>query len=206
MSLRGLLRFVINSLIVLALYPPQVLGADAADNSNPGTPPALRSLLTNEGLVQLAEAGFTEDFIIDLMSLKQLRLDTSVEGLAFLARKGLSENVIRAVVRHGQPAPRQTASALAPAAPVVVLAKRGWFRQRYFLLSPGGPSPLPVAQPALIASPAPYGGGVEFVPIATHPVVAEPQAHAETQLHSPAIAPATGAPNRRPGSPALAIR
>jgi hypothetical protein len=60
---------------------------------------APRNTLTNEGLVVLAQAGYDEDFLIELMRLKRCRFDTSVDGLRFLARYGLSERVIKEVLR-----------------------------------------------------------------------------------------------------------
>lgn len=60
--------------------------------------------LTNQGLVQLAEAGYSEQFLLDLIKSRPARFDTSVEGLVFLARQGLSENLVRAVARLTTPA------------------------------------------------------------------------------------------------------
>ena len=57
-------------------------------------------MLTNEGVVDLAKSGFSEAFILDLVQFKRTRFDTSVDGLTFLAKKGLSERVIRAIVAN----------------------------------------------------------------------------------------------------------
>lgn len=57
-----------------------------------------KNALTNEGLVLLAQVGYDEDFILDLMRMKNCRFDTSVEGLAFLATHGLTERIIRAAL------------------------------------------------------------------------------------------------------------
>jgi len=59
--------------------------------------------LTNQGLVQLAEAGYSERFLLDIIESRPVRFDTSVEGLVFLARQGLSENLVRAVARLTPP-------------------------------------------------------------------------------------------------------
>ena len=59
-----------------------------------------RQMLTNEGVVDLAKSGFSEAFILDLVQFKRTRFDTSVDGLTFLAKKGLSERVIRAIVAN----------------------------------------------------------------------------------------------------------
>lgn len=57
-----------------------------------------RNLLTNEGLVRLAEAGYDEVFLMDLIRRKTARFDTSVEGLAYLMKAGLSQQLVRAVL------------------------------------------------------------------------------------------------------------
>ena len=59
-----------------------------------------RQTLNNEGIVDLAKSGFSEAFILDLVQFKRTKFDTSVDGLTFLAKKGLSERVIRAIVAN----------------------------------------------------------------------------------------------------------
>src|SRR5690348_9750163 len=54
-----------------------------------------RNVLSNQGIVMLADAGYDEDFLIDLIRLKQTRFDTTVEGLMLLANHGVSERIIR---------------------------------------------------------------------------------------------------------------
>ena len=63
-------------------------------------PPVLKvSALTNEGLVTLAQVGYDEDFILDLMRQKTCRFDTSVEGLAYMATHGLTERIVKAALK-----------------------------------------------------------------------------------------------------------
>jgi Peptidase family M48 len=56
-----------------------------------------RQLLSNEGIVALAEAGYDQDFLLDLIRQEQTSFDTSVEGLDFLAQHGISETLVRAM-------------------------------------------------------------------------------------------------------------
>jgi hypothetical protein len=78
-----------------------ILGIILAASMSFGQHSALeRQTLTNEGVVDLAKAGFSEAFILDLVQFKRTRFDTSVDGLTFLAKKGLSERVIRAIVAN----------------------------------------------------------------------------------------------------------
>jgi hypothetical protein len=89
-----------------AWQPPNESGHAPAPPSKPysESPSApLRApqtnLITNEGLVTLARAGYDEDFLIDLMRIKRCRFDTSVEGLAYLAGQGISERLVKAALR-----------------------------------------------------------------------------------------------------------
>lgn len=55
-------------------------------------------LLTNEGLVMLARAGYNERFLMELVQSKPYRFDTSVEGLVYLAKQGVSEKMVRMII------------------------------------------------------------------------------------------------------------
>jgi hypothetical protein len=83
----------------LAPAPRQDPPLEAAPRNTLRAP---RNALTNEGLVILAEAGYDEDFILELMRIKNPSFDTSVEGLAFMARHGLTERIIRATLQADQ--------------------------------------------------------------------------------------------------------
>lgn len=62
--------------------------------------PLLRNVLTNEGIATMAQAGYTERFIIDMIHRKQTRFDVSPAGLAWLAQMGLTERIVRAMVAN----------------------------------------------------------------------------------------------------------
>jgi len=57
-----------------------------------------RHILTNDGLVVLARAGLGDGLLVDMIRHKRTHFDTSADALALLARHGLSENVLRAVI------------------------------------------------------------------------------------------------------------
>lgn len=80
------------------------------------TAPPAGSALTNQDVVTLAKAGFNEDFIIETISLSRTRFDTSANGVALLAREGLTERIIRSMVAACEPA-AAPATAPAPSAP-----------------------------------------------------------------------------------------
>lgn len=66
----------------------------------PGPSPLLRNMLTNEGIVMMAQAGYTERFIVEMIHRKQTKFDVSPQGLAWLAQMGLTERIVRAMVAN----------------------------------------------------------------------------------------------------------
>ncbi|MBZ5577420.1 MAG: hypothetical protein LAP40_12740 [Acidobacteriia bacterium] len=62
------------------------------------TVPLTANALANRDVVTLAKAGFNEDFIVDLIHTSQTHFDTSVTGLAELAKEGLTERLIRVML------------------------------------------------------------------------------------------------------------
>ncbi len=59
-------------------------------------------MLTNQRVVLLAKAGYSEGSIIQIINLKQTQFDVSPEGLAWLVRQGLTEPIIGAMVAAQQ--------------------------------------------------------------------------------------------------------
>ena len=78
----------------------------------------LQNTLTNHDIVVLAQAGFNENFIADFIAMSRTQFDTSVTGLAEMAKEGLTERLIR-VILAAPPAPQpgSTPAAATPAAP-----------------------------------------------------------------------------------------
>ena len=62
------------------------------------TVPLSQNALSNRDVVTLARAGFNEDFIVDVIHTSQTRFDTSVTGLAEMAKEGLTERLIRVMM------------------------------------------------------------------------------------------------------------
>lgn len=75
--------------------------------ATPGTPGD--RVLSNEGLVVLARAGYNERFLIELIQTQPSRFDTSVEGLVYLAKQGISEKLVRIVIAEQKAAERRDA-------------------------------------------------------------------------------------------------
>jgi len=66
------------------------------------TSAADRAILTNEGVAILVRAGYSDQFILELMYQKQTRFDTSPEALAALAESGLSPRLVRYMIANPQ--------------------------------------------------------------------------------------------------------
>jgi hypothetical protein len=101
-------RFLLLSTLPLVLA--------AAASAQMAAPP---NMLTNHDILVLAQAGFNENFIADFIAMSRTRFDTSVAGLAELAKDGLNERLIRLMLAASvPPQPASTAPASASTAPL----------------------------------------------------------------------------------------
>lgn len=71
-----------------------------------------RNVLTNQGVALLARSGYSEGFIIDMIIHKETQFDVSAEGLAWLAKQGLTERIVRAMVANER---KEQSTVLVPA-------------------------------------------------------------------------------------------
>jgi len=74
----------------------------------------MQKTLTNRDVVVLAKAGFSEEFIIDMIQNSRTRFDTSAAGLVDLVKEGLNERVVR-VMAGAASSPEAPAAAAAAA-------------------------------------------------------------------------------------------
>ncbi|MBK9166631.1 MAG: hypothetical protein IPM24_04110 [Bryobacterales bacterium] len=102
--------------------------------------PAARDVLTNEGLVTLAAAGFSEQFLVEKIRRSRTRFDTSVEGLVYLRGNGLSEELIRGLLERETKTTTPAASAPASVLPVVMIRSGMWKTRVSYLMLPDPPS------------------------------------------------------------------
>jgi hypothetical protein len=106
-----------NFLLSAVLLAGLAGGAEAQPSS------LLQNTLTNHDIVVLAQAGFNENFIIDLISMSRTRFDTTVVGLSDLLKEGLTERLIRAMLSTTETpqtgiAPGAGSGGMAPAATI----------------------------------------------------------------------------------------
>jgi len=124
-----------------------------------------RDILTNEGLVILSDAGFSDGFIVEKILLSRTRFDISVEGLAYLRRNALSEELVRFVMEHSSKpplVPGPPVEMVTPpkggktanqnvAAPQAPAGARQWYSYQWYavpVMTPAAPAPMPTATPA----------------------------------------------------------
>jgi hypothetical protein len=87
-------------------------------------PPPPSDVLTNEGIVQLSNAGFSDSFIVQKILLSRTRLDTTVDGLTLLRRNSVSERLIEYILRHeAQPMPTAASPSPQAAPPALIRMK-----------------------------------------------------------------------------------
>ena len=58
-----------------------------------------RNSFTNHDIVVLAKAGFSEEFIVDAIAGARTHFETAADDLAALAREGIAESIIRAMLK-----------------------------------------------------------------------------------------------------------
>jgi hypothetical protein len=96
-----------------------LFGMATVSLAQPGT--LLQNTLTNHDIVVLAQAGFNENFIADFISMSRTRFDTSVGGLAELAKEGLAERLIRVMLTASASPQQGSPQATGPAAATAIV-------------------------------------------------------------------------------------
>lgn len=164
MSSINLKRIVTRFIIGGSLVAVAALNAQTTVVSSSLGPTIPRHVLSNEGIVQLSEAGYDQMFLVNLIQQKQTRFDTSVEGLAYLAEHGIPVNIVRFMIANeNKPAVSFMEPAAAPTMVPMHMEKRRVLVPDTRTVSVPAPAPqLPVyavqaAAPIYQApAPAPY--------------------------------------------------
>src|ERR1700722_20105686 len=95
MNMKRIFTCVLIGSSMLALSAASAQTTAVSSTLKPAVP---RHVLSNEGIVALSEAGYDQNFLIDLIRQKQTRFDTSVEGLAYLADHGIPDYIVRFMI------------------------------------------------------------------------------------------------------------
>ena len=141
-------RPLLISIAILPLLLLRVYAAEPSATVVSGFHPEAgvsRDVLTNEGVVALADAGYSPQFIRQRVRVApRTQFDTTVEGLTYLRRSGVPEELVEFMIDPaGQSRPVAGSSAVMPAAPAMVLA--GERRTRKIVVRiPRIPEPTPL--------------------------------------------------------------
>lgn len=110
--------FLVPTAVLLAADTPVVTSVVRDEAPLPA------DVLTNEGIVQLSNAGFSDAFIVQKILLSRTRLDTTVEGLTFLRHNSVSERLIEYILQHeAEPVPPAAAPGVQSGPPSLVRMK-----------------------------------------------------------------------------------
>jgi hypothetical protein len=93
-----------------------------------------QEVLTNDSIVAMKKAGFSDSLILAKIRSSQTKFDTSTKGLISLKSAGLSDQVIEAMVGHSGSAGSPPAAA-APAAPAAAAASATTAKETIFHLT-----------------------------------------------------------------------
>jgi hypothetical protein len=186
------MRFLAKSVVFSIILAATVLADDAPQVTSEVRPEEVLApdVLTNEGVVILYNSGFSDAFIAEKIRLSRTRLNTTVEGLTYLRRNAVSEELIRYIMERMAPPPIAPAPAPNPApAPAAALVPLKLARKK--VLVPQTVVAVPISSGAVsLGMPIPMNGMVAsyygwYVP---------PAAPAYSVAPSPAFT-AVGSPN-----------
>jgi hypothetical protein len=134
--MRRIISLALPAMLGLSLHAQiETKPETRSDASIEPAPKLPHNVLTNDGVISLAEAGYGEEFLIDLIRVKTAHFDTSADGLAVLARHGVTEPVVRAMLAR-ESSHTQTAVAVTPVVQVQVVQRGGLFRRRWQVIQP----------------------------------------------------------------------
>lgn len=122
---------IILAVVALADDTPQVTSEVRPEQVLPA------DILTNEGVVLLCNSGFSDAFIAEKIQLSRARLDTTVDGLTYLRRNSVSEELIRYIMERVAQPHILPASAPSPApAPAPILVPLKLVRKKVLVPQP----------------------------------------------------------------------
>jgi len=113
------------------LFTSLLLAACLLASASATAPVSAQEVMTNETVIQMVKAGFSESVILAKMRSSQTKFDTRTDALIELKKAGVPEKVMQAIVSGGAPpasapaAAAHAASAPAMAAPAPQGGRRG---------------------------------------------------------------------------------
>ncbi|HZN49668.1 MAG TPA: hypothetical protein VFD81_03495 [Methylomirabilota bacterium] len=142
------------------LFTSLLLAACLLASASATAPVSAQEVMTNETVIQMVKAGFSESVILAKMRSSQTKFDTRTDALIELKKAGVPEKVMQAIVSGGAPpasAPAAAASA-APASAMATPAPQGGRRGPIYHVSGGKQVELIGTSGDIETSRAPFSG------------------------------------------------
>jgi len=147
------MRLIVSILASAVLFTFALTAADTPSVMSvvsPGPTQQQRDIMTNEGIVLLSDAGFSDSFIVEKMLLSRTRFDVSVEGLAYLLRSGISQELVQFIMeRSAKPSSLFSATAAPAYVPMRVEKRKVLVPDTRAAVAPPAPAPV---NPAVYAA------------------------------------------------------
>lgn len=104
------------------LFTSLLLAACLLASASATAPVSAQEVMTNETVIQMVKAGFSESVILAKMRSSQTKFDTRTDALIELKKAGVPEKVMQAIVSGGAPPASSAPAASAPAASAPAMA------------------------------------------------------------------------------------
>lgn len=104
------------------LFTSLLLAACLQASASATAPVSAQEVMTNETVIQMVKAGFSESVILAKMRSSQTKFDTRTDALIELKKAGVPEKVMQAIVSGGAPPASSAPAASAPAASAPAMA------------------------------------------------------------------------------------
>ena len=143
------------------LFTSLLLAACLLASASATAPVSAQEVMTNETVIQMVKAGFSESVILAKMRSSQTKFDTRTDALIELKKAGVPEKVMQAIVSGGAPpasAPAAAAPAVGPAPAKGAPAPPGGRRGAIYHVSGGKQVELIGTSGDIESSRAPFSG------------------------------------------------
>src|SRR5262245_627495 len=141
----------------LVLFTSLLLAACFLASASATAPVSAQEVMTNETVIQMVKAGFSEGVILAKMRSSQTKFDTRTDALIELKKAGVPEKVMQAIVSGGAAPASAPAAASAPA-PAMAAPAPGGRRGPIYHVSGGKQVELIGTSGDIESSRAPFSG------------------------------------------------
>lgn len=140
------------------LFTSLLLAACLLASASATAPVSAQEVMTNETVIQMVKAGFSESVILAKMRSSQTKFDTRTDALIELKKAGVPEKVMQAIVSGGAPPASAPAAAASAASAMAAPAPQGGRRGPIYHVSGGKQVELIGTSGDIETSRAPFSG------------------------------------------------